>query len=254
MGVIELQGESLGEFPDAGIGEIIHDVQHVLQRAGHEEVLLEEPQALARLRLVVRVQHLGDCLGRDLVLNGLVVVAGVESLQCERLNGPCAPQRQHVAGVDSVTLDRRVVRDAFQKPALHPPDAVMADVVHVALGVAAPLDQIGDVGFGYFPRVSAIQPVVRLLDLPAVVDLLVEDSKFVADAVADRGTFERGQRVQVTRSEPAKATVAQTWFHLASQHIVEILTHRGQGGLCRVLHAQIQQVIAQLRTHEELSR
>ena len=37
---------------------------HVLQRAGDEEVLLRQPQSLAGLRLVVRIEHLGDGLGR----------------------------------------------------------------------------------------------------------------------------------------------------------------------------------------------
>jgi hypothetical protein len=41
MGVVELQGEPLGEFLDGHVGKVVHDVQHVLQRAGHEEVLLE---------------------------------------------------------------------------------------------------------------------------------------------------------------------------------------------------------------------
>ena len=130
----------------------------------------------------------------------------------------------------------------------------MAGVVGVVLGVAAPLHQVVDVGFGDLPRVSVDQPVVGLLDLPAVADLLVEDAELVADAVADRRTLEGGQRVQVARGEPAEAAVAQSRFRLAGQHLVEVLTHRCQGGLGRVLHAQVQQVVAQLRTHQEFSR
>jgi hypothetical protein len=65
----------------------------------------------------------------------------------------------------------------------------VAGVVRVVLGVAAPLDQVVDVGFGDLPRVSVVQPVVGLLDLPAVMDFLVEDAEFVADAVADRWTL-----------------------------------------------------------------
>jgi hypothetical protein len=225
-----------------------------LQRTGHEEVLLEQPQPLTRVWLVIGVQHLGDRLRGDLVLDGLVVVAGVEGFQRERLDGPRAPQRQHVAGVDAVTLDGRVVGDTFQQPTWHPPGAVVAGVIGVVLGVASPLDQEGDVGFGDLPGVSARQPVVGLLDLPAVVDLLVEDAEFVADAVADRRTLKGGQRVQVARGEPAEAAVAQSRFLLASQDRVEILAHRRQRSLCRPLHAQVQQVVAQLRTHQEFGR
>ena len=216
----------------------------VLQRARHEEVLLQQAQPLADLGLVVRVQHLGDGLRGDLVLDRLVVVAGVECVQRERLDGPRAPQRQHVAGVHAVTLDRGVVGDALDAPAGHPPDAVAAGVVGVVLGVAAPLDEVVHVGFGDLPRVSVGQPVVGLLDLPAVVDLLVEDAELVADAVADGRPLEGGQRVEVARGEPAEAAVAQSRFLLAGQHLVEVLARaarapcgprprsRGSAGCC----------------------
>ena len=187
MGVVELQRESLGKVVHRCVGEIIHDVQHVLQRARHEEVLLQQPKLLARLELVVRVQHLRDCLRGDLVLDGLVVVAGVERLQCERLHGARAPQRQHVARVDAVALNRGVVGDALDDPTGNPPDALVACIVGVELGVTAPVDRVMHVGLGDLPRVTVGQPVVGLLDLPAVVDLLVEDAELVADAVADGG-------------------------------------------------------------------
>ena len=99
-----------------------------------------------------------------------------------------------------------------------------------------------------------VQPVVGLLDLPAVVDLLVEDAEFVADAVADRRPLEGGQRVEVARGESAEAAVTQTRFLLARQHRVEILAHRRQRFPCRPLHAEVQQVVAQLRTHQEFGR
>ena len=254
VGVIELQGEPLGEFPDPRFGQVVHDVQHVLQRAGHEEVLLEQTQPLARLRLVVGVQHLGDRLRGDLVLDCLVVVAGVEGCQRERLDGPGAPQRQHVAGVDAVALDGRVVGDAFQHSSRHPPGAVVAGLVGVVLGVAAPLDQVADIGFGDLPGVSVRQPVVGLLNLPAVADLLVEDAELVADAVADCRTLEGGQRVQVARRKPAQTAVAQSGLFLAGQDLVELLAHRPQRVLCRLLHLEVQQVVAQLRAHQEFGR
>ena len=39
MGVVELQRESLGKVLNGQVGQIIDDVQHVLQRTRHEEVL-----------------------------------------------------------------------------------------------------------------------------------------------------------------------------------------------------------------------
>ena len=57
---------------------------HVLQRARDEEVLLRQPQLLAGVRLVVRIEHLGDRFGRDLLLDRTVVIADIERLEVER--------------------------------------------------------------------------------------------------------------------------------------------------------------------------
>ena len=91
VGVVELQSESLRKLPDPGVREVVHDVQHVLQRAGHEEVLLQQAQSLAGLWLVVGVENLGDGFRGHLVLDGFVVVTGVEGLQREGLDGPRTP-------------------------------------------------------------------------------------------------------------------------------------------------------------------
>ena len=66
----------------------IEQAQHVLQRAGHEEVLLREAQPLADLRLVVRVEHLGERLGDHLLVHGAVVVADVEVLRSRTIRPP----------------------------------------------------------------------------------------------------------------------------------------------------------------------
>ena len=63
-------------------------LQDVLQRAGHEEVLLQQPQPLAGLGFVVGVEHLGDRLRDHLLVDGLVVVAGVEGLQARTTRRP----------------------------------------------------------------------------------------------------------------------------------------------------------------------
>ena len=55
-----------------------------------------EPQLLAGLGLVVRIEHLGDRLRRDLLVDGAVVVADVERVEVERLGRLGLPQPQHV--------------------------------------------------------------------------------------------------------------------------------------------------------------
>ncbi len=130
----------------------------------------------------------------------------------------------------------------------------MACGIDVVLGITAPVDPIVHIGFCDLPRVPVDQPVVGLLDLPAVVDLLVEDAELVADAVPDGGALEGGERVEITRRQPSEAAVAQPRFLLAGQHVVEVLAEFAQRSACCLLDAEVEQVAAQLRPHQELGR
>ena len=229
-------------------------MQDVLQRTRHEEVLLQEPQPLAHFGLVVGVEHLGDGLGAHLVLDRSVVVAGVERVQLERLDRPGPPQRQHVARVHAVPLDRGVVGDALQHPSRDPSDAVAACSVDVVLAVAAPVDPVTHIGLDNLPRVAVDQPVVGLLDLPAVTNLLIENAELIADAIADGVMFQRGERVQIAGRQPAQTAVAQPGLLLAGQNFAEVLAEFLERRARRVFDTEIEQVRAELRPHQELSR
>jgi len=86
MRIVELNRVLLVEKQN-GFGALHVNAHHVLERARHEEVLLLEPQDLAGLGLVVRVEHLGEVLADDLFLHGTQVVAHVERLKVEGLAG-----------------------------------------------------------------------------------------------------------------------------------------------------------------------
>ena len=82
MGVVQLHRPARVELVEGlAAGEL--QPEDVLQRTGHEEVLLRQPQPLARFRFVVGIQDLRDRLGRDLLVDRAVVVAGVERVECE---------------------------------------------------------------------------------------------------------------------------------------------------------------------------
>jgi len=83
---------------------------------------------------------------------------------------------------------------------------------------------VGDLGFGDLPGIAIVQPLVRDLSLPAVVNFLLKDPEFVADAITNGRTLQRRQRIEITGSESAKPAVAQARLLLAGQHDVEILT------------------------------
>ena len=115
------------------------------------------------------------------------------------------------------------------------------------LGVAAPVDPIAQIGRGDLPRVPVDQPVVGLFDLPTVVDLLVENAEFVADAVPDRRTLQGGQRVEIAGREPAQTAVAQPRLLFGRKDRVEVLAQRRERRTRLLLDLEIQQIVPQLR-------
>ena len=221
MRVVHLDRVLVCEAFDAHVG-LKQDADHVPQRAGHQEVLLPKPQHLAQPRLVVRVEDLGDGLGEDLLVHGAVVVAGVEGIEVERLDGLRLPQPQQVRGVDAVAEDRGVIGDALHHSLRHPAHPVAAVLVGVRLGAPAELHFEGDLGPRDLPWIAQPQPLVGALDLPAVANLLVEDAELVADAVADGRHLQGGERVHEARGEPPQAAVAQARLFLLIEQRVEV--------------------------------
>jgi hypothetical protein len=153
-----------------------------------------------------------------------------------------------------VSTDRAVIGDTLDHLLRDPPDAVVPGEVLVLLGVPTPVDDVAGVRLVDLPGVSAHQPVVGLFDLPALVDLLVEDPELVADPVSDRRSFERRQRVEIAGGQPAEAAVAQSGFLLARHDLVQLLAQRRQRLAGLGLDAEVQQVVAELRAHQELGR
>lgn len=72
------------------------------------------------------------------------------------------------------------------------------------------------------PRVAEAQPVVRLLELPAVLDALLEDAVVVAQAVAVRREADRGHRVEEARRQTPETAVAQTRVLLDLLELLEL--------------------------------
>ena len=250
MGVVQLDGESLVERLRPSAHQAV-DPQHVLQGTGHEEILLPQPQPLAHLGLVVRVEHLAHGFREDLLLHGAVVVADIEILEIERLHRLRLPQAQGVARVHAVPDDWRVVGRSSDLAAGYPPDTVAALVVGVAFGAAAPLHVVRDLRPMHLPGVPGSQPEVRDFRLPAVVNFLVEDPELVPDAVADRGDLERGQALHVARGQPAKSAVPQPRFFLVLDHLPEIQTEAVHRLARLVVDAQVDQVLLEVRPQQE---
>src|ERR1039457_3974667 len=82
VGVIDLDGKAFGKTSDAFTQQEM-ERDHVLQRTGNKKVLLAKAKKLPDFRLVIGIQDLADGFGENLVIDGLVVISGVERLEFE---------------------------------------------------------------------------------------------------------------------------------------------------------------------------
>ena len=90
--------------------------------------------------------------------------------------------------------------------------------------------------------------------LPAVDDLLVENAEFVADAVAHGGDFESRQGIDEACRQSSEAAVAESGFFFLVQQFLEIQSELGHAFLDPVEDAEIDEVVAEVRAHQELGR
>ena len=102
------------------------------------------------------------------------------------------------------------------------------------------------------PHLTAGQPVVGALLLPAVHDLLLEDAVLVQDGVAGAADAGGGHAVQIAGSQTAQTAVAQTCIGLFLKNAVQIDVGVGQCLLSNLVQTQIEQAHLQAAAHQEL--
>ena len=198
MRIVELDGHVFGELLDGPRLALVAE-QDILQRRGGEEVLLLEAQFLARRRGVVRVEHARDVLDRVLLLHRQRVLLVVEEFEVELRQRRALPQAQRADVARAVADDGHVVGDGAH--------GLVGEGHRHLVRVAAAA-----------PRVAQALPVVGRLVLEAVLERLLEQAVFVAQAVAVQRQVHRRGRIEEARRQPAEAAVAQ-------RRVVNIFKH-----------------------------
>ena len=74
---------------------------------------------------------------------------------------------------------------------------------------AAEADLVGHFRTLELPGIAEGQPVLRLLDLPAIVERLTEQAMIVADTIAEAGDANRPHALQEAGREPPEAAIAE---------------------------------------------
>ncbi len=251
--VVELDRDLVGEHVERVVRLLVAP-DDVLERRGDEEVLLLEPQLLARHAVVVRVEHLRDRLGRVLRANGRDVVALVELAEVELPRRARRPEPEGVDVVGPEAGDGRVERHRHDlgrvDPLVDDPSAPVGVLDHAAVE----LHRIERLRATDLPRVAEAQPVVRLLDLVTASDPLMEDPVFVADAVAVARQLERRHRVEEAGGEPAETAVAETGVPLDLADLVEVDLERLERMPQLLREVEVHERVAECPPDQELHR
>ena len=250
MGVVELDGHLVGECRPvvAGAAEAADGIGH---GAGDEKILLEETQALALGGGIIRIEHAGEGFRGERLGEGSHEVAAAELLEIEIIRSGGGPQAQGVDRFASIADDRPVVRDAEQC------GRAAADHLQFA---AADFKRAADfhldalVGAGDFPWVRAGQPVIGLFMLPAVMDILAEDTIFISQSAAHARNGERGHGVEEASGEASEPAISQACVGFLLDHIqgVEVVAEAELGH--HRVEQQVGDVVGQRAPHQEFKR
>ena len=128
----------------------------------------------------------------------------------------------------------------------------MEAVIPVLVDLAVKADFHSLIGVALQPDLTAGQPVVGTLLLPAVHDLLLEDAVLVQDGVAGAADAGGGHAIQVAGSQTAQTAVAQACIGLFLKNAVDADVGIGQSFPCHILEAQVEQAHFQAAAHQKL--
>ena len=251
VGVVQLDGDFVGEFRPVGI-VLLEAADDVAQRAGGEKVLLEEAQFLAGLGVVVRVENLADRLGHVFLADGFLVAATVEGLEVEFLGGFRFPEAQKIDCLRAEARDRNVIGHADDFAEVHPDGAALpASVVH-RLNVSVDGDFLLVLRTDDFPRRAVLDPRVGKFDLVAVAEFLLEEAVLVMDAVADGGQIKGGEGIEETGGEASETAVAEGHVVFLIARFFERMAEIFESFADLVVDAGGDHVVGEEAAHEEL--
>ena len=159
---------------------------------------------LARFLFIVRVQHLGNRLRRDLCIDRLIVVTGVERCEVELLRRLGRPQPEPIGRVHAIAKDGHVPGGTAHEFSGDPLDAqaTTAGSLVLMFGMATELDVKGNVRTMDQPRTARTQPFVGQFDLPAIPDRLRENAELVANCLLYTSIPQDYPRVIIEAVEP----------------------------------------------------
>ena len=168
------------------------------------------------------------------------MVAGVEFIEQDRVDGLGFPQAQRIDALAPPARDRRVIGggdDAFARPPVHLMRSGLLPLRRI--DASAKADLVARLAPLELPGIAMRQPVFGQFHLPAIADFLPEHAVHIADAIAISRHVHRRHAFHETSRQPTQATIAQRGVGLQRGDDVNIDTQRRQRGLKIVQHFHV---------------
>ena len=106
----------------------------------------------------------------------------------------------------------------------------------------------------YLPRISVLQPVVRLLDLLPVDDPLAENAVVVADAVSHGGEIKRGHRIEIACSQTTQTSISKARIRLEIAQIVPVYPVGAKRIATELVGLKVYHIVSEQAADEKLER
>lgn len=140
---------------------------NVAQRSSAQEIFLLKTKFLAFKEVVVRIQHARNVFGNVAVQNGTNVITTIERRKLEVDRGFGRPQTKSVDNIVLVARYRIIVRDSDNSVGIYPTVATIG-----FFNATKEMNILLRFRTLTFPRVAKLEPIIRLLNLPAIVECL----------------------------------------------------------------------------------
>ena len=252
MGIVHLEGCLLIELPDIRMESLVMR-DRILHRSRDEEILLLQAQFLTCIMVIIRVQDLDDIPCKVLLLDSLLIITLIEGIQLEVVDGFCIPYTECIDHMVVIADDRDIKRNCQYGLIVLLDESVAAGLLVVLnADISAELDLTGIFRSLQLEGISVLQPVIRSLDLVAVLDLLLEHTIAVSDSAAVCRVAQRRQGIQETCSKSSQAAVSKCRVSLLILHLINVQSQIFEGCLDLFVSGQIDQGVAQCASHQEL--
>src|SRR5262249_38364517 len=174
-----------------------------------KEIFLAQAKLLPGWGRIAGIENLGDRFGASLFRQRADVIAHVECLEAQRIDGTRRPQAQGIYVSAAPPHDRDVICDGLDGLVWGPDRAFDAGRRNRHLDPTTEVDVVDHFRPRELPRVPEGQPFLRVFLLPTIPDDLAEQSVIVANAVAVGRNSKGRHALHETGGESTKAAMAE---------------------------------------------